>query len=135
MLEISINFWALIVAALIRIALGALWYSPIAFFESWRKTVGLDHATVNAGIGRAVAVDVIGALVMAFVLVHSVIYAEAATLLQGAAIGFWNWLGFVAVVLLSATMHENRPLRYFLINAGYNLIALVLMGAVLAVWR
>jgi hypothetical protein len=133
--EIPINFWALTVAALIRIVLGALWYSPIAFIESWRRIVGLDEATMKAGMGRAIAVDVVGALVMAFVLVRSVGYAGAATLLQGAEAGFWNWLGFIAVVLLSATMHEHRPLKYFAINAGYNLIALILMGALLAVWR
>jgi hypothetical protein len=133
--EIAINYWALAVAALIRIALGALWFSPIAFVESWRKSVGIDEATMNAGMPRAIAFDVVGALVMAFVLVHSIVYADAATLLQGAAVGFWNWLGFIAVVLLSATMHEHRPIKYFAINAGYNLIALILMGALLAVWR
>ena len=133
--EVPINYWALVVAALIRIALGAAWYSPIGFIERWRTAVGIDEATMKAGMLRAVAFDVVGALVMAFVLVHAVVYAEAATLGQGAAVGFFNWLGFVAVVLFSATMHEHRPIRYFMINAGYNLIALILMGAVLAVWR
>jgi hypothetical protein len=135
MQEISINYWAILVAALIRVVTGALWFSPFAFRESWRKIVGIDEATMNAGLPKAIALDVVGSLVMAFVLVHAVVYAGAATLGQGAAVGFFNWLGFIVVVQLSETMHENRPFRYFWISAGYNLIALVLMGALLAVWR
>ena len=135
MQEISINIWALIVAALIRVALGALWFSPVAFLPRWRAIVGLDEAKMRAGLPRAVAVDVVGALVMAFVLVHAVVYAGATTIGQGAAAGFFNWLGFIAVVQISATLHEHRPFAYFAINAGYNFIALLIMGAVLAIWR
>ena len=135
MQEIAINYWALIVATLIRVVIGALWFSPFAFLESWRKIVGIDEATMNAGLPRAIVGDVISTFVMAFVLVHAVVYAGAATLGQGAAVGFFNWLGFVFVVQLNATMHENRPFKYLAISSGYNLIALVLMGALLAVWR
>jgi len=135
MQDVPINVWALIVAALIRIVIGGLWFSPIAFFHRWLAITGLDEATVNAGMPRAIVFDVIGSLIMAFVLVHAVVYAGAATIGQGAAVGFFNWLGFIATVQLSETLHEHRPLRFFAINAGYNFIALILMGALLAVWR
>ncbi len=135
MQEVPINVWALIIAALIRIVIGALWFSPIAFLQRWLAIVGLDETIMKAGMPRAIAFDVVGSLVMAFVLVHAVVYAGAATIGQGAAVGFFNWLGFIAVVQLSETLHEHRPLLFFAINAGYNFIALILMGALLAVWR
>jgi len=135
MQDVVVNYWALIVAALIRLVIAAVWFSPVAFLESWRRIVGIDEATMNAGMPRAIALDVVGSLVLAFVLAHAVVYAGAATILQGAAVGFWNWLGFIAVVNLSETMHENRPFKFLAINTGYNLIALPLMGALLAVWR
>jgi|SRR5579863_9652201 uncharacterized protein DUF1761 len=135
MQDITFNVWALIVAALIRIVIGALWFSPPAFQSQWLKIVGMDEATMRGGLPRAIAVDVVGSLVMAFVLVHAVVYAGAATIWQGAAVGFFNWLGFIAVVQISETMHEHRPLQFFWIATAYNLIALVLMGALLAVWR
>jgi hypothetical protein len=133
--DVPINVWALIVAALIRIVIGGLWFSPIAFLQRWLAITGLDETTMKAGMPRAIAFDVIGSLVMAFVLAHAVAYAGAATLGQGAAVGFFNWLGFIATVQLSETLHEHRPLRFFAINTGYNFIALILMGALLAVWR
>ena len=135
MQEVPINVWALIAAALIRIVVGALWFSPIAFLERWRAIVGLDEKTMNAGMPRAILFDVLGSLVMAFVLSHAVAYSGAATLGQGAAVGFFNWLGFIAAVQLSETLHEHRPLRFFAIYTGYNFIALISMGALLAVWR
>ena len=36
--------------------------------------------------------------VMAFVLLHAVHYAGATTIGTGAAVGFFNWLGFIGVV-------------------------------------
>ncbi len=135
MQDIAINYWALLVAALLRIVVGGLWYSPFAFAPAWRDLVGLDEARMKAGLPKAIVIDVIGSLVMAFVLVHAVVYAGAAGVGQGAAVVFFNWLGFIAVILLGVTIYEQRPLKLFFINAGFNLIALVLMGALLAVWR
>jgi hypothetical protein len=55
--------------------------------------------------------------------------------LKGALAGFWVWLGFMATLLVSLWGYENRSLKLIAINLGNNLIALVLMGALLAVWR
>jgi hypothetical protein len=129
------NLWALLVAALLRFAIGAIWFSPVGFAAAWRGLVGLSEEQMRAGLPKAAVVDLLGSLVMAFVLVHAVVYAGAATLGQGALVGFFNWLGFVATVLLASTLYERRPLKLFAITAGFNLVALVLMGALLAVWR
>ncbi len=55
--------------------------------------------------------------------------------LDGALAGLWVWLAFQAMLLLTLWGYENRSLRLIGINLGNNLIALVLMGALLAVWR
>jgi len=41
---------------------------------------------------------------------------------------------FVAVATLGSVTFEKRPLQLYLINNAYLLLALLLMGAVLAVW-
>lgn len=135
MQQIPINWWAVVVAAIIRLAVGAIWYSPVGFGPMWQRTVGISQAQVMAAMPRAIAVDAIGSLLMAFILLHAVTYAGASDLLLGAAVGALNWLGFVAVVLIATNVYEQRPMRSAYIGAGFNLVALVLMGAVLAVWR
>jgi len=89
---------------------------------------------MKEGLVKALIPDVIGSFLMAFVLVHAVHYAGAQSLGQGAAVGFFNWLGFVAVATLGAVTFEKRPLKLYLINNAYWLIALLIMGAIFAVW-
>jgi len=134
MQEFPINWLALIVAALVRMVVGALWYAPFAFGKPWMRLVGCSPEEMKAGMPKALAVDAIGSFIMAFVLVHAVHYAGAASAGQGAAVGFFNWLGFIAVTTLAASVYEKRPLRLFLINNGFQLVSLLLMGAIVAVW-
>jgi hypothetical protein len=135
MREFPINYLALLVAVVARMVLGALWYSPLLFVGPWMETVGRTEAEVRAGLPKALVSDALGSFIMAFVLVHAVHYAGAHTAILGAAVGFFNWLGFVAVVTINSVVHEGRPFRHFLINNGYQLISLLLMGAIVAVWR
>jgi hypothetical protein len=39
------------------------------------------------------------------------------------------------VVMVATGVYEQRPLRAAWFGAGFNLVALLLMGAFLAVWR
>jgi len=134
MREIAINWLALIVAVIARMVLGAVWYSPPLFVKPWLAASGMSEAQMKAGLPKALTFDLVGTIVMAFVLVHAVKYAGAQGIAQGAAVGFLNWLGFVAVTTLSATLHEHRPFKLWLINNGYQLVALLIMGAILAAW-
>ena len=50
-------------------------------------------------------------------------------------IGFMAWLGFVATVSIASNTYEQRPFRVFLINNVYLLVALMIMGAIIAAWQ
>jgi hypothetical protein len=134
MQEIAVNWLALIVVVIARMVLGAVWYSPPLFVKPWLAASGINEAEMKAGLPRALVFDLVGTIIMTFVLVHAVKYAGAQGVVQGAVVGFWNWLGFVAVTSLSQTMHEHRPLKLWLIGNGYQLVALLIMGAILAAW-
>lgn len=134
MQEFTINWLAILAAVVIKQALGAFWFSPALFGPAWCKLAGVSEAEMKAGLVKALIPDVIGSAVMAFVLVHAVHYAGAHNWAQGAAVGFFNWLGFVAVATLGSVSFERRPLQLYLINNGFLLLALVLMGVMLAVW-
>ena len=134
MQEIAVNWLALIVAVIARMVLGAVWYSPPLFVKPWLAASGISETEMKAGLPKALVFDLVGSIIMTFVLVHAVKYAGAQGVVQGAAVGFWNWLGFVAVTSLSQTLHEHRPQKLWLIGNGYQLVALLVMGAILAVW-
>ena len=134
MQEFPINFLAVVVAAIVRMIVGMIWYSPILFGPAFLKLAGCSPEEMKARLPRAVVSDLVGSLIMAFILVHAVHYAGAQTVLTGIAVGLLNWLGFIAVTHFALVVYEKRPFRLFVINNGYQAIALAIMGAILAIW-
>ena len=134
MQEIPINWWAVLVAAIVKMAIGALWYSPFAFGPRWMALTNCNEADMKARMPRLLVFDFIASIVMAFVLLHAVYYAGARTLATGAAVGFFNWLGFIATVTFGLTIYEKRPWALFSIANGFQLVSLLVMGAILAAW-
>jgi Protein of unknown function (DUF1761) len=134
MREIPIHFFPILAAAIAKIVLGALWYSPVLFINPWRRMTGITEEQMKAGMAKTLVVDVVGSFVMAFVLFHAIRYAEATTVLQGLTVGFFCWLGFIAVATSTTVTYERKPFALFLLNNGYLLISLLVMGAILAVW-
>lgn len=132
---IPINYWAVLVAAALRMAVGFVWYSPPVLLKPWQALTGVTPETMRAGLTRAMVVDVIASLIMAFALANIIGASGITDWLNGALAGFWVWLGFIATVLVSLWGYENRSLKLIGINLGNNLIALLLMGALLASWR
>lgn len=133
MQDVDLNWIAIIVAAIIPMALGALWYSPVLFAEPWMRAVGRTREELG-GAQLGYALSAIGALVSSYVLARIVKWAEVNDLWNGALIGIFVWAGFVATVLAVTTYFGGRPRVLWLINAGYQLVALVLMGALLGAW-
>lgn len=133
--SVEINWWAVIVAALINMAIGGIWYSPSVFGKYWAKLTG--HKT-EGGMSMAnlgYAVSIVAALVQAFILVHFVRYAGSTTFWKGLVTGFWLWLAFVAVVMAAMNAFEGRKWDLVRINAGYWLLVLLINGGLLAAWR
>jgi hypothetical protein len=129
------NFLALTVAALAKTIIGMIWYAPVVFGARWFRYVQCNENELKRGMPKALLVDVIGNFIMAFVLVHATHYAGATTAAQGAAVGLFNWLGFVAVSTLFSVTFERRPLALWAINNGFQLVGIVVMGIIVAVWR
>lgn len=136
---ITINYWAVIVAAIVQIALGMLWYGPL-FGKRWMMYMNITPDPAKSGMSKKTyALMIIGSIVMAWVLAHAVIYASATLamtgLILGILVGFMNWLGFIAPVLLASVLYEGRSWKLWWLNNGYYLVGLILMGSILALWR
>jgi hypothetical protein len=130
---VSINFWAVLVAAAINMVVGSLWYSRMLFADRWMKSINKTKADLGQP-GPAMGLAVIGALLMSYVLAHFVSYALAVTAVDGARTGFWVWAGFVLPVVTMITTFEKRGRDWFLITASYYLVVLLVNGALLASW-
>jgi hypothetical protein len=133
MQEISINWGGLIVAVVVKQAIGGVWFSSVGFGRRWSALTGVSAAEMRARLPKVLPMEIVAAFIMAFVLVHAIRYAGGYGALSGSIVGFMNWLGFVAVTALNAVLYANRSLALYLIDMGYWLVSLVVMGAILGV--
>lgn len=131
---IAINWWAVIVAAVIKFAIGAVWYTAV-FGKRWRALQGIPEGAPTDGMVTAMVVQFIGDLIMAYILGRFIIHYGAASLFDGVVIGFMAWIGFVATIMVGLIFYEKKKPELVAINAGYQLVGIVVMGAILAVWQ
>jgi hypothetical protein len=135
----NVNILAVFVAALLTFVLGASWYSPVLFARQWMQAQGYTPERLQEmkkkGLTRAYVASALCYLVMAYVVALFAAYTNSTTLAQGLWLGFLAWLGFAAPIGLSANLFSEKPIAAWVIDAGYQLAYLVIMGALLSVWR
>ncbi len=132
--SLQIHYPAVLAAAALGFVTGALWYSPLAFARAWMQAAGIDEAQArNAPMGRVFGLSALAQLVIAFNLAAFI--GPKADLGFGVAAGLAAGLGWVAMSLGVIYLFEQRPLKLWLINAGYQVLTYTAMGALLAVWK
>ena len=137
-MEVPVNYLAVLVAAIVPMVLGFLWYGPL-FGKQWMAWSGVvPDAGAKAKVNIGYAVAFVGALLMSYVLSHLIVFASAymqtSGTVAGLSTGFWVWLGFVAPVLLGHTLWEGKPWKLYFLNNSYQLLSLLIMSAILAAW-
>ena len=138
---VAVNYLAVLAAAVLSMAIGALWYGPL-FGKKWQELLGMTKEKLEQakakGVAKSYALMFVGSLLMSYVLDHALIFASAYLKTSGVGagveVGIFNLLGFIAPVTLGVVLWEGKSWKLWLINNGYYLVTLVLMGILLALW-
>ena len=140
----TINWLAVLVAAISSFVLGGVWYSPALFGKAWMKDSQLTEEQIKKSnkaktFGLTFIFSVLMAINLSMFLADSpqTCPAECAQrtdltwgIIAGFLAGIWS---FSAIAIHS--LFELKSGRFILINGGYSLVALMLMGAILGAWR
>lgn len=137
------NWLAISVAAVAAFLIGGLWYSPILFAKQWMvaNLIPTDQMeAMKAAAPRAYAVSVVCFFAMAFVMEMFINHMGhnhlgQITLKGGVFVAFHCWIGFAATIGLMANLYSNKPIKAYFIDAGYQLVYMLAMGAILGAWR
>lgn len=132
--EADINYWAVLVAGLSSMVVGAIWYGNMLFAKPWMRLVGKTEEDLKGGVAKAYTTMILLALVLAYILAHFVDYTGAETWMDGAVTAIWLWLGFVVTTKGADYVFSHKPLKLYLIDVGYHLVEMVVMGIILVVW-
>lgn len=135
MVDVTINYVAVVAAAVASMIIGMAWYSPMLFGKTWMKLLGISDKQQKEGkkmMMKSMVGQFVASLVMAYVLSHFVDYSGSVGVVAGATAGFWTWLGFTATTQISGVFWEGRPFKLFLINTGASLLTFAVVGAIVA---
>ncbi|MGI9250742.1 MAG: DUF1761 domain-containing protein [Pseudohongiellaceae bacterium] len=128
----EINLFAVLAAAISSFAVGGIWYGPL-FGKAWMEAFNITEQDLSEGnmpmiYGLAFLLSLVAALNLAF------FFGSEVDTVSGIAYGFATGLGWVAAFTGIQYLFEGRSLKAFLINAGYSVVALTVMGGILGTW-
>jgi hypothetical protein len=131
----TINWLAVVAAAISTFILGGLWYSPLMFGRAWMKANRLTEADLAQGNPAVIfGLSFLFSLIMSANLAMFLAGPET-TIAWGATAGFLAGCGWVALGVGIIALFERRPWQYIAVNGGYMTLPFVLMGAILGAWR
>lgn len=133
---ITVNFIAVIAAAVAAFMVGWFWYSAL-FGKQWRELMGFSDEvmrTMKMTPAKAMTGGFVTTLIMVFVLANLMAMTGSTTVGAALTFAFWIWLGFVATIMSNSLWYENKTTKLYLINASHYLVALLVAAFVLAWW-
>lgn len=131
----TINYLAVLIAALSTFLMGGLWYSPLLFGKAWMRANNFsEHEVEKFSKARMFGWSFVFSLVMAFNLAMF-LAGPNTTVTWGMAAAALAGFGWVAMAIGIISVFENRSWSYIAINGGYMTVAFIVMGAILGAWR
>lgn len=128
--SMQIDWLIILVAAVLNMIIGALWYSKWLFGETWMKLCK-SHGDNMKHHKAAFVYAFIVSLVIAFFLYFFESHFHVTTVSDGMFVGFCAWLGFVATTQASSAIWCQKPIKLFFINTGCKLVSYLVMGGII----
>ena len=132
----DVNWLAVLVAGIIPLVVGFLWYGPIfgkqwlSLMETTAEEIQKDFNPVKTHGGSFVL-----SLVTAYVLAQLLAVMEGSGAMVGVHVGLLVTIGFVLNVGYQGVAYEQRKPGIFFLSLGYNGVALIAQAVLLAAWR
>lgn len=136
-MEVSVNYLAVVIAALSTMIVGSIWYTPKVFGTLWAK---LAHVDMKKNIstrdmvwlmGSAFLASVVTAYVLAHVAFLSNQFFDNSFLQDSLSTGFWLWLGLVATRLYVHDAFEGRRKKLTLLNVAHEFVTIMVMALII----
>jgi hypothetical protein len=120
---LEVNFLAVFVVTILNVLIGMLWYSPT-----------LEKDSIETGPWHYIAAFVIS-FVLVYVFALLINWLGITKVVDGVKLGILLWVGFIATTNFSAVIWAKKPWMAFFIDAGYHLVSMIVIGAILAAWQ
>ncbi|MFX1321014.1 MAG: DUF1761 domain-containing protein [Promethearchaeota archaeon] len=130
----EVNWLAVSIVALIYFAIHFFWYFPSAFGNLWLKLVGKEGEPKSKIIKETIIMiplSFITVLVIDVVMILIGISEIGPALLLSLLL----WIGFVATIGINQSNFNDRGMKLFLLEYIVYLIAFLIAGSILVIWK
>lgn len=121
--------------SVIVMILGALWYSPVLFGNTWMRLSGITLSQIEKqkkkGMLTSYVVNFVATIVTVYVLSMLLALTRATNVVSALFLAILIWIGFFAMPMLNAVLWEKRPFSLYMLNAGHHLVGLLIASALL----
>lgn len=131
----NINYLAVLVSAVAFFMLGALWFS-VLFKDAWTDLAypsGMKERS-KEGIATNMVLTFLTNLIASFAMACFVAMTHSTSIQSGLVLGIIG-AAFAAIAVAGVFIWENKPLKLFLIDAGYPVFGILLSALLLSLWR
>lgn len=130
----GVHWPAVVVSTLTAFAIGGLWYSKSVFGGIWLEEVGLTEEAVN---DANMPMTFGGTFVLQFLAItaFAVLLGPDSSWLTGLQSGLMIGIFWIATAYGITYLFEQRSIRLFMINAGYNVVLFALIGTLIGYWH
>lgn len=157
----ELNILAIVVASIVPMVVGFVWYNPKVLGTAWMKASGMTEEKIKSGNMAVIfGVSLLLSFLLAFSVNGMVIHQVAAGQLvypnmdaetykafinefgdahrnfrHGALHGAIAGIFVVLPILGTNALFERKGWKYILVNVGYWTLTLAIMGAILCGWK
>jgi hypothetical protein len=128
MLSWDINWLAVVVAVVAYQFIGFLWYGPL-FGKPWRAAMGVPEGDMQ-NPGPALAVGLLSSIIFAISLALLLTLGDDPDVELGITIGAIAGLIIAAASVMHAA-YESKNQTVLWVGASYQLVGMIVMGAIL----
>lgn len=128
----NINWLSVLLATISSFLIGGIWYGPL-FGKAWMSEFGFTEESLKKrSMPKVFGLSFLLAFIASFNL--ELFIGAKADIVFGTTAGFFAGIGWVGTMLGILYLFEMRSLKAYVINAGYCIISLTLMGCILGAW-
>ncbi len=131
----QINLVSVLIAGILAMVIGYIWYHPKVLGDLWARENGLDINQMDGKDPIPYITMFVGALIMATVLQWVLKATVADTLMSTIRVTVSLWLAFVFVTTAGNYKFSHRSWTLIFIDAGYFLVDLLAMGLIFFYWK
>jgi hypothetical protein len=128
----DLNIWAIVVASVLNMVIGAFWYSRVFLGVPWMKSLGLKEEDLQGSPLKFVIVFFLGAIIA---VLMAMFLQGVDSAITGLAYGAVISLGLVIPTMVTHYLFEMRKPALIFIVAGHELVLFLVYGALLGGWQ